>query len=68
MGTLFQSTKEPRLFYSFGPWHSLQAIEAMRFDPTSTKAIRKLMELCEVAEPGTFRLAATAGQPLGPVR
>lgn len=68
VGTLLQSTEEPRLFYSFGPWPSLQAIEAMRLDPSSTAAIRTLMDLCETAEPGTFRLAATAGQPLGVVR
>lgn len=67
-GTLLQSTEEPRLFYSFGPWPSLQAIEAMRVDPTATTAIRRLIDLCETAEPGTFRVAATSGLPIRGVR
>jgi hypothetical protein len=60
-GTLVQSIDDPALFYSFGPWDSIEAIQAMRANPGSRAAIGRLAELCEVAEPGTYRVVATAG-------
>ncbi len=62
-GTLLRSVDEPRLFYSFGPWPSLETIAAMRAHPDSPAAIGKLTALCETAELGTYWVAATAGQP-----
>src|SRR5205085_9084436 len=32
-GTLIQSLNNPTVFYSFGPWESLEQIQAMRADP-----------------------------------
>jgi hypothetical protein len=32
-GTLIRSAEDPRLFYSFGPWRSLEDIQRMRSDP-----------------------------------
>ena len=57
-GTLIQSLTDPTLFYSFGPWNSLEDIQAMRSDPAAQEAMRKARELCEEATPGSFRLAA----------
>ncbi len=58
-GTLVQSIDEPHLFYSFGPWRSLDDIEAMRSRPETPQEIGKLMDLCEEGRPGTFRVVAT---------
>ena len=37
-GTLLRSVDQPRLFYSFGPWPSLETIAAMRADPRTPDA------------------------------
>jgi hypothetical protein len=62
-GTLLRSVNDPTLFYSFGPWSRLEAVEAMRADPDAQAAIRRLVELCTDATPGTFRLVARAEAP-----
>ena len=59
-GSLVQSAKNPRLFYSFGPWPSAEAVAAMRADPRSADEIGKLGALCDEFEPGMFVLVATA--------
>jgi heme-degrading monooxygenase HmoA len=59
-GTLVRSVEDPRLFYSFGPWRSVEDIQTMRSDPRTPEMIGKLTVLCEGAKPGTFRLVATA--------
>ena len=59
-GTLVQSMDDPRLFYSFGPWRSLDDIAAMRADSRTPAAIGRLMALCDEAAPGSYRVAATA--------
>ena len=56
--TLLQNLTDPTLFYSFGPWRSLADIEAMRSDPQSQEAFRKIMELCVEANPSTYRVVA----------
>jgi quinol monooxygenase YgiN len=60
-GTLIQSISDPALFYSFGPWESVDAIEAMRRDPDALRAIQDLRELCEEATPGSYRLVLQVG-------
>lgn len=60
VGTLLQSVDEPRQFYSFGPWQSLDDVQAMRAAPGAAEAIQTLVDLCEEATPGSFRVAATA--------
>jgi len=57
-GTLIQSLTEPALFYSFGPWPSLEAVQLMRQDPQAQAGIGCLRELCTEATPGSFRLVA----------
>ena len=59
-GTLLQSVDDPQQFYSFGPWHALEDIQAMRSQPETPTEIGKLMDLCEEGRPGTFRVVATA--------
>jgi len=61
-GTLIQSLQEPTQFYSFGPWRSLEDIQAMRAHPQTPEVIGKLAALCEVATPGAFRVVARVGQ------
>ena len=58
-GTLVQSLDDSRLFYSFGPWPSLGAVQQMRANPATPERIGKLSALCEEAKPGNFRLVAT---------
>jgi Antibiotic biosynthesis monooxygenase len=57
-GTLIQSLSDPQLFYSFGPWKNLADVEAMRSDPECKEAFRKIIELCDEAEPGAYRVVA----------
>jgi hypothetical protein len=57
-GTLIQSLDDASLFYSFGPWESLADIEAMRNNPECQDAFRRIVELCEEARPGAFRVVA----------
>lgn len=56
-GTLIQSLSDPTVFYSFGPWASLEHIQEMRAEPGSQAAIGRLRELCNEANPGTYRVA-----------
>lgn len=57
-GVLVQSTSDPKLFYSFGPWQSVEHVENMRNDPDAQAGIHRLVELCTEASPGTFRVVA----------
>ena len=62
-GTLVRSVDDPSLFYSFGPWRSLDDIRAMRADPRTPEVMGKLRELCDEATPGVYRRMLTIGQP-----
>ena len=57
-GTLIQSLSNTTEFYSFGPWNSLEDIQAMRADQQAQEAINKVKELCDEATPGAYRLVA----------
>lgn len=48
------------MFYSFGSWSRREDIERMRGDAAARAAIKRLVELCTEATPGTFRVVATA--------
>ncbi len=54
-GTLIQNINDPLVFYSFGPWESLEDIQAMRSDENVRKALSSILELCSEAEPGQFK-------------
>jgi hypothetical protein len=62
-GTLLRGIDNPRLFYSFGPWPSMETIAAMRADRDASAALATLTALCETAELGTYWVEATAGLP-----
>lgn len=58
-GTLVQNLEDSREFYSFGPWPSLDAVQAMRTHPDTSAVLGKLIGLCDDGRPGTFRVVAT---------
>jgi heme-degrading monooxygenase HmoA len=58
-GTLIQSLEDPRQFYSFGPWDTLEEMQAARSDLRAREAIGKLIALCDSAKPGPFRVVLT---------
>ena len=60
-GTLVQSLDDSKQFYSFGPWRTLEDIQAMRADPRTPEMIGGLVALCEIAKPGAFRVVARVG-------
>ncbi len=62
-GLLLRSADQPHLFYSFGPWRSLEDIHAMRADPRTPAMIGKLRELCLEATPGVYQRVLTLGAP-----
>ncbi len=62
-GLLFRSADHPQLFYSFGPWPSLDAIRTMREEPRAREALGRLAALCDEATPGGFVAVAAGGQP-----
>lgn len=60
-GSLLQSVTDPTLFYSFGPWQSLEDVGAMRVDPVASAAIERVRSLCVEATPGAYRLVRHVG-------
>lgn len=56
-GVLTQSTSDPTLFYSFVPWKSMEAVDAMRNDPHAREGIKRLEGLCTEATPERFTLS-----------
>jgi heme-degrading monooxygenase HmoA len=58
-GTLIQSLDDPRRYFSFGPWPSLDDMQRARSDPSAQQALAKLRALCETATPGAFRVVLT---------
>ena len=58
-GTLVRSLEDPHLFYSFGPWASLEAMQAVRSDPGTAAVLARLAALCDEARPGPYRVVLT---------
>jgi heme-degrading monooxygenase HmoA len=54
-GTLIQSVTDPLVFYSFGPWETLEDIHAIRNDENMKNAMAAIIATCEKAAPGTYR-------------
>lgn len=61
-GTLLRSVEDPTLFYSFGPWRTLEDIQAMRADPRTPAVLGKLRQLCVEATPGVYQRVLTLGE------
>lgn len=53
---LLQDLDDPTLFYSFGPWESLEAIQAWRADAGFQKGVERLRESLASFEAHTLRL------------
>ncbi len=53
---LLQDIDDPMLFYSFGPWDSLDAINAWRADPGFQERVGRIRELLASFEAHTLRL------------
>lgn len=58
-GTLVQSLEDPHIYYSFGPWQSMEQMSAARMEPTVRAAMDKLRALCVEARPGPYRVVMT---------
>lgn len=55
-GTLLQSSTDPALFYSFGPWASEADVQAMREDAGARRALEEVRRSCSEATPGLYRV------------
>jgi len=55
-GTLLQSTTDPLLYYSFGPWRSADDVSTMRADSSAQAALERVRALCVEAAPGSYRV------------
>src|SRR5687768_819612 len=55
-GTLIQSLTDSQQYYSFGPWESMERMQAARTDPQVRAVIDRLTTLCNEAKPGGFRV------------
>ena len=51
-GTLIRSVEDERLFYSFGPWRSLQDGREMRSQPRTAEVMGRMRDLCEEMKAG----------------
>lgn len=61
-GTLLRDRERPNRFLSFGPWESVEQIEAWRSAPEWQEIVGRLQEVLESFEPGTYDVAASAGR------
>lgn len=57
-GTLIRHLSDPTLFYSFGPWHSHEHVQAMRQHPGAGQAFEQLHEFCEEVNAGDYEIVA----------
>lgn len=53
---LLRDLEDPTRFYSFGPWDSLEAIQAWRADPGFLERVGQMRELLVAFEAHTLRL------------
>ncbi len=63
-GTLLRSVEDPTVFYSFGPWRSLEDVRAMRADPRTPEVLGRVRQLCVEATPGVYQRLLTVSNPL----
>lgn len=54
-GTLIQRLTDPLVFYSFGPWKTLDDVDAMRKNENVRKAMSDIIEHCQKARPGNYK-------------
>ncbi len=61
---LLRDREGPNPFFSFGPWDSVEQIEAWRANPGFEERVGTLRELLESFEPRTLDVAAAVGDVL----
>lgn len=59
---LLQDLSHPTRFVSFGPWNSLEAIEAWRSHPGFAERVGRIRELIESLEPSTLEAVVEVGE------
>ena len=59
-GYLVQDIARPQRFLSFGPWESIEDIDAWRATTEFKAFAAKARELCDDFQPGTFKIVAQA--------
>jgi heme-degrading monooxygenase HmoA len=60
-GTLLRSRDDPSRFLSFGPWESVEQIDAWRSSPEWQERVARLREVLDAFEPGSYDVAAEVG-------
>jgi heme-degrading monooxygenase HmoA len=60
--TLLRDTEEPRRFLSFGPWQSLESIEAWRGSEGFQQRVGRIHDLLEKLRPQTLEVVAESGR------
>lgn len=62
-GTLIQHLADPLVFYSFGPWESLEDIARIRNDDRVKEAMAEIVALCQEASPDSYRTVLSLSFP-----
>jgi heme-degrading monooxygenase HmoA len=65
-GTLIRHRTDRTLFYSFGPWNSLEDVKAMREDPQALAAFQRIGAVCVDVVPGDYEVVVHVDVPHPP--
>lgn len=57
-GRLLRDVGNPSRFVSFGPWESLEAVDAWRASAPFQEGVARIRELLDAFEPGTYEVSA----------
>jgi quinol monooxygenase YgiN len=60
-GILFRDREQPNLFYSFGPWEGIDAVERWRASEGFAARIERIRGLVDTFEPHTLDPVARVG-------
>jgi heme-degrading monooxygenase HmoA len=65
-GRLLRDLDNPRRFVSFGPWESLETVEAWRASAPFQEGVARIRELLDAFEPGTYELSTEVSEGSSP--
>jgi heme-degrading monooxygenase HmoA len=57
-GRLLRDVDNPGRFVSFGPWDSLETVDAWRASMPFKEGVARIRELLDAFEPGTYEVSA----------
>jgi heme-degrading monooxygenase HmoA len=60
---LLRDRAQPNRFVSFGPWESLEQIEAWRSHPGFAERVGRIRSLIESLDPSTLEAVVEVGEP-----